>query len=422
MKLRFTLLGLLVAPLVATAVPVAASAAPATDAEIAAEYAAPRATDGTRYANTEYPWYNYAPFTYINDPSDPTAILPHDDPAYDPMRGAHGFTAFAYYTHANREHAIGFVKLTSIDPDDPSSGYQVPAFEFDIRGSERYNYATSQWFYPGDTGYGSASSPLGVSSTVMLLPDQQAAHVTYVDETTGETLGIVTLLANSLFTSTYDPADQIARYESRGYELVSSDFQVGFRYDDTDNGNASYDNYRNRTFDADPDTSPQEFTIVLRHATEEAPVAKDVDRVIRYVDESGNPVAEDGEQRVTLTGTRSVDKVTGVETTTWTAVTLPAVASPEVAGMVADRETVAEQEVDGTVDHFEETVVYRRPAAPSERSVTPGKTGASKTGGASPRRAALPRTGDSSLAAGVASAAGGLVAGAAALRRRRHNI
>ncbi|MGQ7463079.1 mucin-binding protein, partial [Streptococcus suis] len=76
-------------------------------------------------------------------------------------------------------------------------------------------------------------------------PDAQKATVTYIDETTGQTLEVEEVTGTSDSPIGYTTADRIAYYESIGYELVSDDYPTDAVYDK--DGNVT-----------------QEFTVVLK--------------------------------------------------------------------------------------------------------------------------------------------------------------
>ncbi|MFR0646230.1 mucin-binding protein, partial [Limosilactobacillus mucosae] len=89
-----------------------------------------------------------------------------------------------------------------------------------------------------------------------------------------------------------------------------------------------------------------EVTVTYSHNMKEEAVEKTVQRTIRFVDEQGNPVANDVTQTVTLTGTKLTDLVIGNSTTVWNQVQFASVTSPAIANMTPDTATVAAMTVD----------------------------------------------------------------------------
>ena len=121
----------------------------------------------------------------------------------------------------------------------------------------------------------------------------------------------------------------------------------------------------------DENTADSEVTVTYSHNMKEEAVKKIVQRTIHFVDEQGNPVADDVTQTVTLTGTKSTDLVIGNSTTVWNQVQFASVASPAIANMTPDTATVAAMTVDENTADSEVTVTYHADPVTQDTPSTP---------------------------------------------------
>ena len=121
----------------------------------------------------------------------------------------------------------------------------------------------------------------------------------------------------------------------------------------------------------DENTADSEVTVTYSHNMKEEAVKKIVQRTIHFVDEQGNPVADDVTQTVTLTGTKSTDLVTGNSTTVWNQAQFASVASPAIANMTPDTATVAAMTVDENTADSEVTVTYHTDPVTPDTPSTP---------------------------------------------------
>ncbi|HJF37550.1 MAG TPA: mucus-binding protein [Weissella cibaria] len=156
------------------------------------------------------------PIDYPNDPSDPTVPT---DPAENPSEPGTPENPTLPYVPGYTPAGPDGEPLTPADPSNPSSGYLPPN-------------PTN----PGD------------DTVITYVPADQVGSVTYVDQTTGETLVVDSLAGKSDEPGTYVTADRIKQYEAMGYVLVSDDYPTDF------------------TFDSDTAKS-QDFTVTLKQAT-----------------------------------------------------------------------------------------------------------------------------------------------------------
>lgn len=129
--------------------------------------------------------------------------------------------------------------------------------------------------------------------TVTYEPNQEAANVTYIDDTTGKTLSAKDLTGDYGSTDPYRIGDTIADYEKQGYQLVS-------------------DNYPTKGVVYNQDGTVQSFEVHLTHGTTQTSESQTVNETIHYVYKNGDKAADDY-QATPLNFTRTVttDKVTG---------------------------------------------------------------------------------------------------------------
>ncbi|WP_125980130.1 mucin-binding protein [Loigolactobacillus iwatensis] len=180
-----------------------------------------------------------------------------------------------------------------------------------------------------------------IEDTVTYKIDAQKASVTYVDDTTGQTLATKTLTGDSGSTSNYQTAATKAAYVAQNYQVVSDDFPVA-----------------GLTFDTDKDTD-QTFEVHLAHTFTTADEKQTASRVIHYVYANGNTAAPDATANADFTRTVTTDKVTGRQTyTDWGTAAFTAVVSPVITGYTPDQATVAGQTVTADSGKNEITVTY----------------------------------------------------------------
>ncbi|MDB1553823.1 mucin-binding protein [Latilactobacillus sakei] len=158
--------------------------------------------------------------------------------------------------------------------------------------------------------------------TIIYTANQEAANVTYIDDTTGKTLSAKDLTGDYGSTDSYRTGDTIADYEKQGYQLVS-------------------DNYPTHGVVYNQDGTVQSFEVHLTHGTtpvgpnnpqtpgepinpdnpdgpkwpegtDKSSVTQTVIRTVNYLDkQTGKVVAKQVTEQVTYNRTAIVDKVTG---------------------------------------------------------------------------------------------------------------
>lgn len=180
--------------------------------------------------------------------------------------------------------------------------------------------------------------------TVTYEPNQEAANVTYIDDTTGKTLSAKDLTGDYGSTDPYRTGDTIADYEKQGYQLVS-------------------DNYPTNGVVYNQDGTVQSFEVHLTHGTTQTSESQTVNETIHYVYKNGDKAADDY-QATPLNFTRTVttDKVTGKKTYgSWSSdQSFAAVTSPELKGYTADKAQIDKQTVNGDSKDLEFKVTYTK--------------------------------------------------------------
>ncbi|MFV8043146.1 mucin-binding protein, partial [Enterobacter cloacae complex sp.6701062] len=133
---------------------------------------------------------------------------------------------------------------------------EIPGYHFkEVQGN------TSGSFTPNDQ-----------EVTYIYTHAEGTADVTYIDDTTGETLTNQELSGNINEKSDYSTAETIKNYENKGYELVSDDFPSD-----------------GVTFTEDE----QHYVVHLKHKIDKDSLSKTVRETIHYVYEDGSKAAED---------------------------------------------------------------------------------------------------------------------------------
>ena len=258
-------------------------------------------------------------------------------------------------------------------------------------------YTTSQKTIPGYTFKASNGATTSGNYAVndqtvnyVYTRNQGTIDVTYIDQTTGQTLSKKDLSGGTGDSSNYTTSADIKSYTDAGYELVSDNYPSG--------GTVFTD-------------EPQHYVVKLKHGLTESTDKKAVNQVIHYVYEGGGEAATDHNATVVFSRTITTDKVTGEKTySDWTADNggrFAAVLSPIIKDYIASQLKI--DEMTGiTVDtaDIERIVVYHKvpagiivppvhPDKPSQPSNNQSKTPTAKAVKDSKPTDVLPSTGDS---------------------------
>ncbi|GDZ83454.1 hypothetical protein LCIT_06960 [Leuconostoc citreum] len=258
------------------------------------------------------------------------------------------------------------------DPSDPSKpgNPTIP----DIPGYTPVD-PTGKPLNPGDAYPVDPSKP-GADTPIHYQANDQKANVTYIDQTTGQTIKADQLTGKSDQTSDYRTKASIDQFTKQGYELVSDDYPA--------NG---------VVFDRD-DQKEQNYTVVLKHkttivtpenpgqpgepidpnnptgpkypeGTDKTALHREINQTINYVDEQGKTVATSVKDQVSFDRTGTVDQVTGVVNyTEWQAKNqdnvFDAKQSPVIKGYYADKGNITAQTVTPDTADQIETVTYHQ--------------------------------------------------------------
>ncbi|GEO69103.1 mucin-binding protein [Levilactobacillus acidifarinae] len=206
--------------------------------------------------------------------------------------------------------------------------------------------------------------------------EAQNILITYVDDTTGQTLHTEALKGDAGTVSDYRTAATIQDYLKQGYELVSDDYPA-----------------TGAEFTADVQT----FTVRLKHRVTTVGNSKRVTQTIHYVYANGTTAAPDYTAWLTFTRSGTRDEVTGVATWgEWQNIdgqsSFAAKTSPAIAGYTPDQTmvaaingvTAASADVTTTVTYTQKGAVVPpvtppvtppvKPVEPENPDVDPGAT------------------------------------------------
>ncbi|MDM7547736.1 MucBP domain-containing protein [Lactococcus lactis] len=258
-------------------------------------------------------------------------------------------------------------------------------------------YTTSQKTIPGYTFKASNGATTSGNYAVndqtvnyVYTRNQGTIDITYIDQTTGQTLSKKDLSGGTGDDSGYTTADTIKSYTDKGYELISDDYpKDGTKFAD----------------------DPQHYIVRLKHGTVVETENKSVNEVIHYVYDNGDKAADNYKATIVFSRTITTDKVTGEKTySDWTADNggrFAAVLSPIIKDYIASQLKI--DEMTGiTVDtaDIERIVVYHKvpagiivppvhPDKPSQPSNNQSKTPTAKAVKDSKPTDVLPSTDDS---------------------------
>ncbi|MBZ2155110.1 mucin-binding protein [Streptococcus anginosus] len=190
-----------------------------------------------------------------------------------------------------------------------------------------------------------------IEKTVVYTANPASAKVTYIDDTTGETLETKNLNGRYGQTDPYRTAETIKTYTDQNYELVSDNYPT--------NGVTYNENL-------------QTFEVHLKHKKTSVAEEKTVKETIHYTYEGGAPAAPDHTSSLKFTRTATTDLVTNVTTGDWTSengTSFAAVTSPAIKGYTPDlAEVPAVDNITANSADIEKTVVYK--ANPASAKVT----------------------------------------------------
>ena len=182
-----------------------------------------------------------------------------------------------------------------------------------------------------------------IEKTVVYTANPASAKVTYIDDTTGETLETKDLNGFYGQTDPYRTAETIKTYTDRNYGLVSDGYPAtGVTYNE----------------------NLQTFEVHLRHKGAAVQETKTVTETIKYVYEDNTQAADTKAQTLKFYRINNKDLVTNkiVYKGPWfpSTGTFPEVVSPKIDGYTPDKATVAAvEQITGDSADIEETVTYK---------------------------------------------------------------
>ncbi|MDW8743675.1 LPXTG cell wall anchor domain-containing protein [Streptococcus suis] len=193
---------------------------------------------------------------------------------------------------------------------------------------------------------------------VIYTPDTQKATISYVDETTGETITVDEVTGDTDSPIGYTTEDRIKALEEQGYELVTDGYPTDSVYDKDGNVDQNFTvTLRQKQVPVDPanPTNPKDGSTLE--------LTRTVTRTIeyKYIDENGQEASATVTQTATFTRTATVNMVTGEVTYgEWTSedAELDAVVSPAIDGYTPNLANVPALTVDAATEDQSVVVIY----------------------------------------------------------------
>ena len=192
-----------------------------------------------------------------------------------------------------------------------------------------------------------------VTYVVKYSADAQRAVIKYIDGETGKDLQDPdTVDGHTNETINYSTADKIKEFVGKGYELVSSDFKPGTKFDNDDANDQTYTViFKHHRENVDPNHSSADGTKGTKTLTE----------TVHYKYADGTKAAEDQTAQVTFTRNGVLDDVTGIvawgkwneASQSYKALTSPTIAGYTPSEAVVKRSSNSDAEQGPTV-----TVIY----------------------------------------------------------------
>lgn len=213
-------------------------------------------------------------------------------------------TETIHYRYANGEQArpdyqtkLAFTQTGTRDEVTNQSAYdEVNPQTFAAQQSPTISgYTADQASIPAQTITVTSANfdqNLDVEKTVTYQANQQTATISYVDDTTGKTLGTAKASGHygDQIEFTTAPATVIRQYQDQHYDLVVNPFKEGTSYQANDQQN--------------------QFTVHFKHHLRTQTETQTVSRTINYLAQADNrTLAKASQQSVTFTGTGQYDEV-----------------------------------------------------------------------------------------------------------------
>ncbi|MGR8810007.1 mucin-binding protein, partial [Leuconostoc citreum] len=216
----------------------------------------------------------------------------------------------------------------------------------------------------------------GVDTPIHYQANDQKANVTYVDQTTGETIKTDHLTGKSDQTSDYRTKASIDELTKQGYELVSDNYPAnGVVFDRDDQADQNYNVVlKHKTTIVTPENPGQPGQPIdpsnpngpkYPNGTDKTALHQEINQTVNYVDEQGKTVATSVRDQVSFDRTGTIDQVTGaVSYTPWQAKNndnvFDAKQSPVINGYYADKANIPAQTITPDTKDQVETVTYHK--------------------------------------------------------------
>ena len=180
--------------------------------------------------------------------------------------------------------------------------------------------------------------------TVNYVANTQSLDVSFIDDTTGQTLKTIKKSGLSDTSSNYNTKNDIDGYKAQHYNVVS----------DSTNGH-------DLVFDHN-DNADQHYEVHLSHAVHSINESHDVSQVIHYIYADGSKAANDYTNQVHFVRNGYRDEVTNIDHwNSWTpsdSHDFTAVHSPKIKGFTPDFQMVDQVTVNPSSQNIEQTVTY----------------------------------------------------------------
>ena len=299
--------------------------------------------------------------------TDNAPITIHLKHKHETIVGDSSDTIDLYRTHTRTIH-YNYEDGSKAKNDDVQSVIFTRSADKDLATGKLSNFTT--WTANGDYsqinvpiihGYTASQNTVPEESanvdhdsviTVVYSRNKQNIHISFVDDTTGRTLDTVNMSGYTNDDSHYTTKPTIDEYVKRGYVLAS---------DDTPQDGTI-------KFDSDDFSDNQNYTVHLRHNTQDSNLERNITRTIHYVYANGQPAQSDSTLTITFKGKQTTDLVTKqITKTVWDADSknFTEVSSPLIPGYTADQTLIGDIAVTPTSDNIVKTVTYN----PNEQNI-----------------------------------------------------
>lgn len=289
-------------------------------------------------------------------------------------------------THAIKEstspkQTIHYVYADGLARQGQAADDNIQTLRFERNGYNDEVTGTDHWnaWTPTNSNYNAVDSPViqgytpdksviekstvnptdkDIEITVTYNADKQAAHVIYVDKTTGKTLETTDLTGVSDQNSGYNTQKQIGDYRNKHYVLTS---------DETNGKNIVFDHN---------DKADQTYYVYFVHGTQDVNRQDDVTETVDYKFEDGTTAQPTVTQTKHFSEDGVKDLVTGE--ITWTPATpqkFDDIATKSIVGYTPDKDNVAGSTVNFCDPDINVTVYYKANAQKASVTYVDDKTG-----------------------------------------------